>query len=332
MPELVLPTGLTSAPVTAADLPEIAGLLAAAEDVDGTGEHPGADDLAEAWLNDLVDLPRDSRLVRAGGEVVGVATVIAPPTFRSAFSVHLQGRVHPGRRGRGIGRALLAWQLERGAQVHAERHPEAPARLSASLTTTVTDAEALVRRAGLTTQREFSTMHRPLTDLPAPRSVDGVALVPFDRARDSEVRHAHNRAFADHWGSSVRDEASWATMFTGAASFRPDLSVLAIDDDAVVGYVLAHVRESDTRATGRREAHYGQIGVLPEQRGRGLSKALIGAALRAAVAGGCQLAGLDVDRENTSGALGLYEHLGFVVVRTRASWVRELPPVGTPAG
>ena len=325
VPALQLPAGLTSTPVTADDLPAVAALLADAEAVDRTGEHPSAADLAGDWVNDLVDLPRDSRLVRDGDRVVGVATLITPPTFRDAVSVYLEGRVHPGARGRGIGRALLAWQLERGGQVQAERHPGAPARLTVPLPTTMPDAEALVRRSGLVATRWFHTMHRPLTDLPTPRDVAGVELVGFDPARDDEVRRAHNRAFTEHYGSSERDEATWQTMFTGAASFRPDLSVLALADGAVVAYALTHVWESDTAATGRREAHLAQVGVVPEQRGRGLSKAVIAAVLHRAAARDCQVAGLDVDRENGSGALGLYEGLGFTAVQTRTSWVRELP-------
>ena len=325
MPEPRLPDGLTSTPITAGDLPAIAALLAAAEELDRTGEHTSAADLADEWLNDLVDLPRDSRLVRAGADVLGWATVIAPPTFRNAVSVYLEGRVHPAARGRGIGRALLAWQLERGGQVHAERHPAAPARLIASVPTSMPDAEALVRRAGLVADRWWHTMHRPLTGLPDRRDVPGVDLVAFDPARDDEVRRAHNAAFTEHHGSSERDEASWQTMFTGAASFRPDLSVLALADGAVVAYVLTYVWESDTAATGRREAHLGQIGVVPGHRGRGLSKAVIAEALHRAAERDCQLAGLDVDSQNGSGALGLYEGLGFRTVHTRTSWVRELP-------
>jgi mycothiol synthase len=322
---LQLPDGLTSAPITADDLPAVAALLAAAEEVDRTGEHTGAGDLADEWLNDLVDLPRDSRLVREGDDVLGWATVITPPTFRDAVAVYLEGRVHPAARGRGIGRALLAWQLERGRQVHAERHPAAPARLTVGVPTSMPDAEALVRRAGLTATRWFHTMHRPLTDLPPERDVADIELTAFDPARDDEVRRAHNAAFTEHHGSSERDEASWQTMFTGSAAFRPDLSVLALADGAVVAYVLAYVWESHTAATGRREAHYGQIGVVPGHRGRGLSKAVIAAALHRAAARDCRLAGLDVDSQNGSGALGLYEGLGFTTVHTRTSWVRELP-------
>src|SRR3712207_8920055 len=48
--------------------------------------------------------------------------------------------------------------------------------------------------------------------------------------------------------------------FTGQRPFRPDISVLAVADGAVVGYVLAYVYESDTAATRVRETPLGQIG------------------------------------------------------------------------
>src|SRR3954469_19337217 len=135
-------------------------------------------------------------------------------------------------------------------------------------------------------------MDRPLTDLPEPRTVGGIELVPFTWDRDDEVRRAHNAAFTEHHGSSERDEVSWRTWFTGSRSFRPDLSVLAVADGAVVAYVLAYVHESDTAATGVRQTELGQIGVLPPARGRGLAKATIAAALRAAAQNDCQRAGL----------------------------------------
>ncbi len=327
VPELSLPAGLTARPMRADDMAAAADLLAAAEVVDDTGEHESAEGLADWWVNDLVDLTRDSLLVQTpDGEVVALAAVVAPPTFRDAFTVYLEGCVHPDRRGRGIGRALLAWQLARGAQVHAERHPEAPARLTVSVFATMGTAEALVRHAGLTPQRWFSQMARPLTGLPATPAVPGVRLVPFTFDRDDEVRRAHNAAFSGHYGSSERDAASWQVLFTGQRSFRPDLSVLAIEDGAVLGYVLAYVSEATTEATGDRETYLGQIGVLPHARGRGIAKATITEALRLAAGHDCQVAALQVDSENGSGAVGLYEGLGFVTQRTRVSWVRDVSP------
>jgi len=323
-----LPAGLTARPIRPDDVPAIADLLTAAEAVDDTGVHESAEDLTDFWVNDLVDLEQDSLLgATADGEVVGWATAIAAPTFRDAFGVHLEGRVHPAWRRRGIGRALLAWQLERGTRVHAQRHPEAPARLTVTAYTSMPDLAALLRRVGLVESRWFFHMARPLTDLPEPRAVEGVQLVPFSWDRDDEVRRAHNAAFTEHYGSSERDPASWTTWFTGQRSFRPDLSVLAVADGEVLAYVLAYVYEANTAVLGERETYFGQIGVLPRARGRGLSKAAIVQALRVAAENDCQVAGLQVDSDNGSGALGLYESLGFSTARTEVSWSRHLEPL-----
>lgn len=324
-----LPDDLTARPISADDFAAIAALLEAAEAVDDTGEHWSTDDLEEFWVNDLVDLTKDGVVAcTADGTVVAWATAIAPPTFREHYRVDLEGRVHPDWRGRGIGRALLAWQLGRAAEVHAERHPEVAAELSVAAYTTMTSLEAMLRRAGLAQARWFFTMERPLTDLPTVGEIPGVELVPFSWDRDDEVRRAHNAAFTEHHGSSERDELTWRTWFTGQRGFRPDLSVLALADGAVVGYVLAYVFEADTAATGVRTSGFGQIGVLPAARGRGLAKATIAAALRAAAEGNCHQASLQVDSENVTGALGLYEGMGFTARRTQVSWTRALPPVG----
>jgi ribosomal protein S18 acetylase RimI-like enzyme len=79
---------------------------------------------------------------------------------------------------------------------------------------------------------------------------------------------------------------------------------------------------------GERETYFGQIGVLPHARGQGLATALIVQALRVAAERDCQTAGLQVDGGNVTGALGLYESLGFTTARTEVSWSRHLPPLG----
>ncbi|CCG01973.1 GNAT family N-acetyltransferase [Blastococcus saxobsidens] len=318
---LALPEGLTGRPLTADDVAAVAALLAAAEQVDDTGEYPDADDVADEWTGWGVDPARDGvAVLDAGGTLAGYAIVFASATFRDVFRINLDGRVHPDHRGHGIGAALLDWELARGAEVHAERHPEAPARLVARVLGTQPQLERLVERRGLAAERWYRVMERQLTDLPALDPVPGVELVPFTSDRDEEVRHAHNASFTAHHGSSERDAASWQALFTGQRSFRPDLSVLAVADGAVLGYVLAYVYESDTRARGYREVVLGQIGVLPVARGRGIAAATIFEALRKAAADGCRTSALDVDSDNVTGALRLYERLGFGAVRTSVAW------------
>ncbi|MGY1633776.1 GNAT family N-acetyltransferase [Geodermatophilus sp. SYSU D01186] len=321
-----LPDGLTARPLTTGDVDAVAALLAAAEPLDGTGEHLDADDLTEWWAGDLLDLSRDGLAVCGpDGAVVGWATATAARGVRDGHRVQLEGRVHPGSRGRGVGRFLLDWQLRRGAELHRRDHPEVPGLLTVSAYPAMTSLEGLLRRAAFAPERWYRDMERPLRDLPEVPAVPGIELVPFTGDRDEEVRRAHNAAFAEHFGSAERDEVTWRAWFTGQKAFRPDLSVLALADGAVVGYVLAYVYEADTRATGVRQTHLGQVGVLRPARGRGVASAAIAAALRAAAATGCGTAGLQVDSENSTGAPALYARLGFAPVRTRTSWVHRLP-------
>jgi mycothiol synthase len=170
-------------------------------------------------------------------------------------------------------------------------------------------------------------MERPLTDLPPAAAPPGAQLVGWTPDRDDEVRRVHNAAFTQHHGSSERDPAAWRALFTGQRAFRPDLSVLAVANGAVVAYALAYVYEADARATGQRQIHFGQIGVLPEARGRGLATAVIAEGLRLGAANDCRTAGLNVDSDNVTGALRLYEALGFRTIRTHVTWALPLPPV-----
>ncbi|MCA0144310.1 GNAT family N-acetyltransferase [Blastococcus sp. LR1] len=329
MPPLpAVPDGFDVRPLTADDAAAVAALLVSAEPQDDTGEYPDAEDLHEWWSGWGLEFERDGvAVLGADGRLAGFATVLASPTFRDAYRIHLEGRIHPDERGRGIGRALLDWQLARGREVHVERHPEAPARLVVEVPGSLPPLERLAAGAGMAAERWYRSMERPLTDLPEVRELDGVRLAGFAADRDDEVRRAHNAAFTEHHGSSERDPGTWERLYTGQRAFRPDLSVLALRDDVVVGYVLAYVYEADAAVRGYREAHYGQIGVLPEARGRGVASALIARALRLAAEGGCARAALDVDSENVTGALRLYEALGFGTVRTRVSWSLSLPPV-----
>jgi mycothiol synthase len=321
--------GYVPRPLRADDAAAAAAVLAAAEAVDDTGEYPDAADLTEWWDTWDTDLERDGVAVcDPAGLLIAFASLTASPTIRDAYRVYLDGRVRPDHRDKGLGRRLLSWSLARGTEIHAERHPEAPARLVVGVAEKMTSLESLVRRAGLQAEQWLRHMERPLTDLPPLQPVPGIELVPFGWERDDEVRRAHNAAFTEHHGSSDRDPATWQSLFTGQRSFRPDLSLLALQDGAVAGYLLAYVYEADTQATGRRLAEFGQIGVLPPARGRGVASALIAAALRAAADRDCKSAGLQVDSDNVTGALRLYEKLGFTTARTQVSWSLALPPGG----
>jgi mycothiol synthase len=314
---------LTWRPVTAADAPALARLHAAAEEIDRTGEHYGEDDLAEELAEPTLDLLRDTRAaVAPGGELLAWGSVRVPAEVRDVDRVWLSGVVHPGVRRRGIGRRLLDWQERRGGELHRTRHLGTPGELLVGVYDTAASQQALVESAGFTAARWFSDMERDLrTDLPpVPAVPSGLRLVPYHPAYDEGVRLAHREAFADHWGSTPPDPERWRHWYTGSQSFRPDVSLLVLDGDEVAAYLLTYFFAADARATGVREAWVGQLGTRGAWRRRGLASLLLVAALHRYRDAGYQRAGLDVDSENASGALGLYQRLGFVVDHRSVTW------------
>ena len=93
----------------------------------------------------------------------------------------------------------------------------------------------------------------------------------------------------------------------------------------MAAYLLTYFYDADQAATGKRQAYIGQLGTLPRYRGRGAGTALLAHALPAFRDAGYDLAGLDVDSANSSGALGLYQRLGFAVTHSVTSWERTVP-------
>lgn len=317
---------LTWRPLARADIPAWAELLAAAEAVDRIGENVDADDLDHEFDDTALDPARDTIAVLDGDRLVAFGMVSGATAVRERHHVQLWGTVHPRRRGGGIGRVLLGRQLERAVALHAERHPTVPGVLEMRPCDHMAGAVALARSAGLVAVRHWFDMECQLdATRRACAAPDGLRIGRYDPARDDAVRLAHNESFAAHYGSPLRDEEQWRHWFTGAPSFRPELSMLALDGPELAGYALAYFYPADAVADGYREVYLGQIGTRPGWRGRGAASALISAVLAAAAADGYQRAALGVDAANITGALRLYERLGFETVRSATSWAREIP-------
>ena len=83
------------------------------------------------------------------------------------------------------------------------------------------------------------------------------------------------------------------------------------DGEKIVAYVLGYEYEADTAVTGIRELYVGQVGTRRDYRGRGAARAALARVMTEAEQSGFQRVSLGVDADNPTGALGLYEKLGF---------------------
>jgi len=148
---------------------------------------------------------------------------------------------------------------------------------------------------------------------------EGVRVAPYTADLAGAVYQAHMDAFADHWGYERRTRDEWEPGTTGSPAFRPDLSFVAVAGDGIAGYLLAY--------DGADNAHVvGQVGTLREWRRKGVASALLSASMRAAAAAGKTVSTLGVDADSPTGAVGVYERVGFAVHARFVTYQRGLPP------
>ena len=79
----------------------------------------------------------------------------------------------------------------------------------------------------------------------------------------------------------------------------------------MAGYQLASHDPDGAVSRGYSEGYTDLLGVRREYRGRGIAQALLADAMRRFAAAGMDRASLDVDSENPTGALALYEQDGL---------------------
>lgn len=247
------------------------------------------------------------------------------------------GCVDPAWQRRGIGTALLGWLSERTVERFAEDSGAAGdraggqrplPRLRIHMEQQHEHQQRLLRSAGFRVVRYFNEMHRRLVGEPLPevRLADGLDLVTMRPELSEDVRLAHNAAFRDHWGSEPRDEESWGFTVNDPQA-RPDLSAVVLDRGSglVAGYQLASHDPDSAVSRGFSEGYTDLLGVRREYRGRGIAQALLADAMRRFAAAGMDRASLDVDSENPTGALALYEKMGYAAVNRSLAWDKELP-------
>jgi mycothiol synthase len=294
------------------DASELAVLVAAIESADAPPFRSSIEEVTGWFDGEWKDHALDTV---AGFDPDGVlrayAQVTTAPGEVHVVRAFLSGGVHPTWRGRGVGRALVAWMQARGRQLLAASGKDVPGRICAYLEDSAPASQALFAAAGFAPIRYYSEMRRPLTaPLPTIAVPDGLHLRPWTPKVDEAVRVAHNEAFADHWGSEPRTPETWSH---GRSMFAAPWSLVAFDDATgeVAGYLLSSRYEHDWPILGYSAGYTELLGVRRAWRGRGVGTALLAAAMELYRADGMQFAELGVDTANPSGAHGLYASLGY---------------------
>lgn len=298
-----------------ADYAPMSEVMAAASRADDSLYVPTATTVREDLEGSAGSDPRhDVVIAEVDGRCVANAGV--DRVMREGVAVYeIWGNVHPDWRRRGIGRALLTENLRRVSERGATE-PEGQAfvaRLHAE--EQEVGHRRLVEEAGFEQIRWYFVMRRPtLDDIAAAPIPDGLVIRPVQADQHRAIWEAANEAFRDHWQARVPAEEDFIRLFA-KEDLDTSLWVVAWDGDVVAGVVQPWIWKDENRELGVARGWLEHISVRRAWRRRGLGRALTAEALRRFRAVGMTEAMLGVDAESPTGALRLYEGLGFEIHR-----------------
>jgi len=223
------------------------------------------------------------------------------------------GKVRPEFRRRGIGRSLLRRSEARLREIAAHKADAGGRAFGSWILDNEGGAAPLLLSEGYEAVRFGFGMRRPtLDDLPEVALPDGLEVRPVRPQDHRAIFDADNEAFRDSWGHGEATDEDFI-----AAYARPDLDTalwrVAWDGREVAGSVIVEIARMENETFGLRRGWLERVSVRRPWRRRGLASALIVSALAGLRDAGMKDAMLGVDSENQTGALRLYESLGFIV-------------------
>lgn len=318
------------------DYPDMAELIAVVNAHDGVDWIPSAEALRnQATHTDGFDPECDALVV----ELNGVLTASVEIVWRvRGASVHqsITVLVAPHMRQRGIGTALLEWAESSVSRGLAAGGRGASLGLPQVLTgwaeLEVPEVLPWMTSAGYHIDGYGVMMTRPLDEPILPVALpDGLELRPVRAEDHRTIWDADTEAFQDHRDPDRRTEADYAGWYAD-----PDLDttlwLVAWDGDQVAGSVMNFVFPEENARLGVKRGWLEHVSVRRPWRRRGLASALITRSMELLRDIGLDEAALGADAENLSGAVRLYEALGFGRMRNAARYRKAISLPPTSAG
>jgi mycothiol synthase len=314
----------------AADYPQMLAVLQGSKAADAVEDADTLEGLAARYAQLAnCDPARDMIMLEQHGRLVGYGrTAWSKEVNADVWLYDHMAYLLPAWRRQGLGNAMLGW-LEQRAKAAADElgHPRGARLWQTFCRGTEQAKQALLERAGYAPARTFYLMLRPsLGEIPACPLPAGLELRPVRAHHLRAIWEAHVEAFRDHWSQAEATEADFQEWLT-SGEFQPEIWKVAWDRESnqVAGMVLGYINHEQNKRQGRRRGWTENIGVRRPWRRRGLARALMAANLRELKARGMTEAALGVDSESLTGALRVYESMGFQAVRRDSVWRKPMP-------
>ncbi|MEC4989616.1 MAG: GNAT family N-acetyltransferase, partial [Oscillatoria sp. PMC 1068.18] len=304
-----------------ADLAKIVELINDCEAVDNLDEGTSISELRRMLENPLFDLSRDVCLWEdSEGKLVGFANILLKKTTKFVESF-LWFSIHPTARSSNLEKEILAW-VQRISREVADRD-KLSVRLLTSARAENQSRISFLDNAGFQVERYFYRMQRSLLELiPEPQFPSGY-IVRHPNYEQEIVAWVEmfNQSFIDHWNYQPLTVEEFAYEISDP-DYRQELDFITVaPNNTFVSFCSGYINSAANQRKNSREGWISCLGTIRGFRKQGLATVMLLTGMRSLQAAGMDTALLAVDTTNPSGALHLYEAVGFAPVYKRVIYV-----------
>ena len=177
-------------------------------------------------------------------------------------------------------------------------------------------------RHGFEFLRRYYTMRMSISSVPIIRQIEGLEIRAIDITNPDEIalwHKIHQNSFSKHFGFAPRELEKWSELVIDAST-DPNGVFLAFKNGEPVGFCQCNDEYAE-----ENKGNISILGVAQETQGLGIGEALLQTGIAYSASKGFDTLELNVDTGNESGALKLYEKVGF---KPESSWIQLHRPKG----
>jgi mycothiol synthase len=170
--------------------------------------------------------------------------------------------------------------------------------------------------------RRYYTMRMSISNVPTIREIEGLEIRAIDITNPEEIalwHKIHQNSFSKHFGFAPRELEKWSELVIDAST-DPNGVFLAFKNGEPVGFCQCNDEYAE-----ENKGNISILGVAQENQGLGIGEALLQIGIAYSASKGFDTLELNVDTGNESGALKLYEKVGF---KPESSWIQLHRPTG----
>lgn len=296
------------------DYNSMADVLHSSCGADGFEFSVAAEELAaKDRFNESSDPTRHRLVVESGGRMIGFTRIQVQRLTDGPVLYTHDAFLDGGHRIPGLRKALLAWNEAVASALAFSCRDDGDEMLESWANYGSNEWKEVLEAEGYEQVNHVLEMVRPdLEDIPDMPLPEGIVVRPAHPEHYRAIWNLSRDAMRDHRDFCEDDfnEARYQEWINGPR-IQPHLWQIAWAGEDVVGTVRSYILDEENARSGRLRGHTEFIHVAREWRRKGIASALLSRSLAVLKEHGMQEATLDVDADNLSGAVRVYERLGF---------------------